>query len=121
MEDSSQERDASPTPWSDILVWTVFLWGWALPSALFWELKETHQVLLPHIPNYCWMLPGELWQAAPWLFVVIVLVLPGLFSLYARKHSLALRPWRKAAYFLFALVFLVHLAWGGAILGSVGL
>ena len=116
VEDS---RGPGPTPWWDILLWVVLLWGWALPSAFFWGLTQAHQVLLPWIPHYCWIGPGALWQDAPWLFVPMSLLLPGLFAVGARRRPLPLRPARIAGYALLALVLLVHVVWGGVLVGSV--
>jgi len=83
-----------PTLWWDMLLWSFLLWGWAIPSAYFWHLTETHHILLPYIPRYFWKLPGELWQAVPWLFAAFVLIFPLLFAFLVRKRQLLLQTIR---------------------------
>lgn len=111
---------SGPTPWPDIVPWLILVWGWALPSAYFWHVTNTHQVLLPAIPNLCWGLPGSLWVGAPWLFVAAALVVPGVLVLSARRGLLLSRRVRAIGYALMGVVALIHLLWGGALVGSVG-
>ena len=100
----------------DIFLWTFLLIFWFIPSALFWHLALNQQIFLPHIPRYFWLLPGELWQKMPWLFIIFIVVLSVLFIFVVLKYGIHLRKVRFVAYIILALTTCIHLLWGGAIL-----
>ena len=103
---------SSPVP----MLGTLFVWSWAVPSAYFWTLTKKHSILLPHLPRAVWGLPGQLWMRIPVVYILLLFLLP-LALLPLRPKAGAVRKVSKIFFtVLIAVVFIIHLLWGGAIL-----
>jgi len=102
--------------WRAVVGGIALFWMWALPSAFFWDLALRRGALLPYIPRWFWIGPGELWQVAPWLFIVLVLCATFLIAAIAANRKTPGRGVRMAMGLVFALMTLIHLIWGSALL-----
>jgi len=116
MKESNPDKTLRPTPFSHAAKWVLLIWGWAVPSAIFWHITITRNMVLPYIPFYFWWLPGTLWQRLPGLFVAVFCVIPLPVYLLARRWPVPVKPWCRALfYILAALILITHLLWGGAV------
>ncbi len=98
--------------------WLSALWFWVIPSVWFWGLSESQGILLPYVPHYLWVWPGELWQTSPWLFTSVCLVLSGALFAGARRWPRLARRTRVLAVVFASVVAAIHALWGGAIVSQ---
>ena len=100
------------------LAWLSALWIWVIPSASFWALTKSQGILLPHVPRYLWVGPGEIWQASPWLFAGLCLVLSWAIFAGAGRWPRLARETRMLAVVVAIIAVVIHAVWGGAILSQ---
>ncbi len=72
--------------------------------------------MLPYVPHYAWILPGKIWMAVPWLFVVLVVTISWSIIAGARRWPPLARRSKPAAWLIVIVAIIIHALWGGAIL-----
>jgi len=77
-------------------------------------MTESRAIVLPHVPRYLWIGPGEIWRAAPWLFVVVGVAVPWIITIASRRWSTGRTRW--PVWMFIVIVLIVHTTWGVAIL-----
>lgn len=98
----------------DAALITAATWSWVISGAAFWTLARSRDVMLPHLPAALWVLPGELWRAAPPAVIAVVALAPVAAAWLARRP--ATRRWRPLVIAGLVLILGVTAVWGGALL-----
>lgn len=101
------------TSLSNIIWFILFLWGWAIPSAYFWNLAQNKNVLLPYLPRIVWLLPGLVWRHLQLVYIILIIILPLIyyFFLMKKKRSLIkiIKPFLICS---FIIITITNFLWG---------
>jgi hypothetical protein len=82
-----------------------------------WNVAQRTESLLPYVPQAVWGIPGELWRAAPPVYVLAVAgatyLLAVVLAGWKPKRSVSI-----AVGVFTGIVTITHLLWGGALLAA---
>ena len=94
---------------------TLLLLTWTIPGAYYWHIAEEKDAVLPYLPRLLWIVPGALWDSAPWGFGILLVAAPLTYHLL-RGNRRRLKPsTRFMLLTALALVALINWLWGRAI------
>jgi len=100
---------------SNLIFFTLLLWGWSIPAAYFWYLAKFNDVVLPYLPRFIWLVPGELWLQAPLLYVILLFLLPLIFYFVLGKKQFSCRSIRVFFIVVVIIIAITHFIWGGTL------
>lgn len=98
---------------------TTLLWGWAIPSAYFWNRAKAQGILLPYAPRLFWLPPGELWSHEPVLFITFLLLAPIAIYFVMGKKRAFLKFIVTTVAGIFLIGILINLVWGVVLLSQI--